>query len=567
MSRARTERAAVLGAVWLLVGLAAAELYARVSGVAAPPSAARTSAELWAEYAASPDTHPNIPNCSYAGYHSSEAPLPAPPVVANVRETGALADGRADDCAAFRAALAKAASAGGGAVLVPAGTYRIGCLLRLGQSGVVLRGEGRGRTVLDFRRSLTELIGPLPGLAPSQWSWAGGLIWVGPDDTFDASGAIVNGRGRLSQQWEYWRPGRRLARVTAAAAVGDTRITVDAAGLQPGEMVLLSWRNPEDASLLKHLFGFGRTGSIEWSKASWILPPSYPRFQWPVRVEKTAGGVVTLKQPLRLAIRPEWEVAVEELGNHVEEVGVEHMTIELHAPATHRHLAGAGYNGVYFNRAFDSWLRDVEIAGAENGVVLAAAKNVTVSEVDVTGSHLRHHPFACRVATHDSLFEKFRVVGSGRVRHGINTEWLSSGNVWHQGSLSRGTFDSHRGLSFDSIRTDIDLRNDEGSAPGGADEAGPYLGKRVVHWNVRIHDSDRGDPGAYVNQPACLPLGALVGVSGAPVSSAAAPGDGPGLKGCLVVDNGKTPQPSDLFQAELVLRLAEAAQRPPAERR
>jgi hypothetical protein len=195
------------------------------------------------------------------------------------------------------------------------------------------------------------------------------------------------------------------------------------------------------------------------------------------------------------------------------------------------------------------------IEGSENGVLLSAAKNVTVAGVTVGGDHERHHPFACRAGSHDNLFEDFAITGKGRVRHGINTEWLSSGNVWRRGRMTRGTFDSHRALSFDSIRTDIDLTNDEGSQPGGADPAGPYLGKRVVHWNVRIAGSDRADPGAYVNQPACLPMGALVGIQGAPLSTAAAPTLGPGRKGCLVASPGERPEPPDLFEAELRLRL------------
>src|SRR4051812_26567991 len=77
-----------------------------------------TAADLWAQYQKSPDTHPNLPNCSYAGYARSEKPLPQPKVVANVKDAGAKADGKSDDTAAFAKAISQASTAGGGAVLI-----------------------------------------------------------------------------------------------------------------------------------------------------------------------------------------------------------------------------------------------------------------------------------------------------------------------------------------------------------------------------------------------------------------------------------------------------------------
>ena len=42
----------------------------------APARAQLTSEALWKSYAAAPDTHANIPNCSFAGYARGEKPLP-----------------------------------------------------------------------------------------------------------------------------------------------------------------------------------------------------------------------------------------------------------------------------------------------------------------------------------------------------------------------------------------------------------------------------------------------------------------------------------------------------------
>jgi hypothetical protein len=103
-------------------------------------------------------------------------------------------------------------------------------------------------------------------------------------------------------------------------------------------------------------------------------------------------------------------------------------------------------------------------------------------------------------------------------------------------------------MSFEFLRTDITIHNDGG--PGGHDQAGPFHGARVVHWNVRVTGSSE-----WVNQPDCISDGALVGIQGVPVTDKEAWAMVHGDKNCLVVDVDKTPTPPDLFEAQLQLRL------------
>ena len=51
-----------------------------------------TTDKLWQEFVRTPFTHPQIPNVSFAGYRTG-AVIPTPPVVANVLDFGAKADG------------------------------------------------------------------------------------------------------------------------------------------------------------------------------------------------------------------------------------------------------------------------------------------------------------------------------------------------------------------------------------------------------------------------------------------------------------------------------------------
>ncbi len=162
-----------------------------------------------------------------------------------------------------------------------------------------------------------------------------------------------------------------------------------------------------------------------------------------------------------------------------------------------------------------------------------------------------------RVNTHDCLVENFTIDGMWNVKHGINIEWLSSGNVYSKGRMTKGTFDSHRGLSFDLIRTEISLRNDA-DGPGGGPGAGPFIGARVAHWNIKVDATgsrnNKNAPGDWIFMPLTFPMGAFVGISGCEPSVKEV-STAPGGKGSIVADSGKTPAIENLYHAELENRL------------
>jgi len=516
-----------------------------------------TSDALWKSYAATPDTHANIPNCSYAGYARGEKPLPEPAAAANVKELGAKGDGTTDDTAAFKAAIAKAA--GKGAVLVPAGKYLLSSHLVL-PSGTVLRGAGSATTTLEFSKPLNDTLGVLIDVGSSAWSWSGGLIWMGPPDTFGADGKVTRPNPERVQDWEYWRPGAALAQAAGPAKRGDSTIAVDkAAGLKPGQFVVMTWENPADASLLKHIAGHPSMEAYNWASATWLVPPQYPQFQWPVEIKAVSGNSVTLAQPLRVDIRPEWKVALHEPGGFVQEAGVEGLHLVMRAPREHKHLKCVGWNGILFNRAYNCWARDVQITGAENPVLFSAAKNCTATGLKIDGEQMNHHSVAMRVNTADCLVHDFSIAGMWRVKHGINVEWLTNGCVYSKGNMEKGTFDSHRALSFDIMRTEITLTNDA-DGPGGAGQAGPFIGARVAHWNVKVDASGQpgagnaNAPGDFVFMPLTFPNGAFVGIQGAPRSDKVRD-TVPGEKGSVIADEGKVPAITNLYEAQRKLRL------------
>ncbi|MFG2872810.1 glycoside hydrolase family 55 protein [Streptomyces sp. NPDC048338] len=476
----------------------------------APPSA------LWQEFAGAPYTHPQIPYVGRAGARLGATRLARPRVVANVLDHGATPDGSTDSAPAIDRALAAAGERGGGTVLVPPGTYRIDGLIHIGHSGVVLRGAGSGRTTLRATRSLTELVGPYGsryGGDKSSWSWAGGLIWLSPRARHASLLAAIRER---SWPFEGWTGNRRdewtsLTTVRPARR-GDWSVTVeDASALHRGQLVLLRLADDADHTLLEHMAGDGPGArAYVWDDKTKLT--SYVPHEWPVRITRVQGRRVTLERPLPLDVRPEWDPR---LTTHVAALtgsGVEGITLEAVETPQSPHLLDKGFNGVTFQCAYDCWADDVVVRNVDNGFGLVAASACTLRRTRVEGRG-SHHPYFCREGSHDNLVEDFRIAARtvpappGTQLHGINVEGLSSHNVWSRGVMETGTFDTHRGMPFGNVRTEITVEND--GRHGGDASAGPLYGARFTHWNVTVTNGRAG----LVRIDTIAPYSATVGIS------------------------------------------------------
>ncbi|MFE4828394.1 glycosyl hydrolase family 28-related protein [Streptomyces sp. NPDC056672] len=471
------------------------------SGTSRPP---RTSA-LWREFAESPYTHPQIPYVGKAGRRAGADRFPRHRVVADVRAYGAKGDGSVDDAPAINRALAAAGERGGGTVTIPPGTYRIDDAIRIGHSDVVLRGAGSGRTKLYATKNLTELIGPYGsryGGDKSSWSWAGGLIWLCPQGRWDTLTTAIKERAWPFEGWtgnkrDEWRTLTGVGR----ARRGDRSVTVqDASKLKRGQLVLLRLVDDTDHTLLEHMAGGGPgTEAYDWDAMTKLT--SYVPYEWPVRVTAVRGGKggkggkVTLERPLPLDVRPEWDPRFTTLVTPLTGSGVEGLTLEAVETPQSPHLLDKGYNGVAFQCAYDCWADDVVVRHVDNGFGLIAASACTLSRTRVAGRGA-HHPYYCREGSHDNLIEDFVIerrtvpAPAGTQLHGINVEGLSSYNVWSRGLMEMGTFDTHRGMPFANVRTEITVTND--GRHGGDAIAGPLYGARFTHWNVTVTNERAG---------------------------------------------------------------------------
>ncbi|MGW2558444.1 glycosyl hydrolase family 28-related protein [Streptomyces sp. NPDC001514] len=507
-----------------LLGGAIAVAAVAVSGGTATAAAPRTAAApltqetatLWREFAMSPYTHPQIPFVGRAGQRGGSADLPRRPVVANVLHFGAKPDGSADAAPAINRAVAAAGERGGGTVIVPPGTYRIDDVIRIGHSNVVLRGAGSGRTKLVATKNLTELIGQYGsryGGDKSSWSWAGGLIWLCPQARYESLTAAIKAK---AWPFEGWTGNRRdewssLTTVRPARR-GDRSVTVDdPSALRRGQLVLLRLADDAGHTLLEHMAGDGPgPEAYYWDDKTKLT--SYVPYEWPVRIARVDGTRVTLERPLPLDVRPEWDPR---LTTHVEALtgsGVEGLTLEAIETPQSPHLLDKGYNGVTFQCAYDCWADDITVRHVDNGFGLVAASACTLRRTRVAGRG-SHHPYFCREGAHDNLVEDFVIeqrtvpAPAGTQLHGINVEGLSSYNVWSRGVMEMGTFDTHRGMPFANVRTEITVSNN--GRHGGDASAGPLYGARFTHWNVTVTNERAG----LVRIDGIAPYSATVGIS------------------------------------------------------
>lgn len=527
---------------------------------------------LWTEYVSNPNAHPNIPNCSYAGYRYGDEALPSGTgKIYNVKNApyGAKGDQSADDTEAIRKAIKDAENAGGGIVYLPDGHYTCSGVLFINGDNVILRGESQDNTVIHFTKSLTD------GYAPNYtgganldqiiWSWAGGNIWITPrskNTYLDSKPANLidewlAGNDTYKAAKEAWNTKEQIARVTSTEDRGAFSFTVDnPSQIKPGDYIAIRYKNPADWSLMKYFAGDGTfAANYTWgSGTGWISPQNRPYVDWVVQVDGVEGNKVTLRQPLRVPLRAQWEPVIMSMGDLIKESGVENLTIELEKDyesdygnsnwRNANHNKEKGWNGIYVNNAVNCFARNVTVYDAEMGAGTAASKNITFSGIKIHGKDKKksaHHGLTCRVQSQDILFENFELLNYDQFDHGINVEDFSMGNVWHAGIVNKGCFDTHKLIPAECIRTNIKV--DVGGGYGGSGEAGPQIGTRFVHWNVEI----KGATNNTITPATTMPMGAIVGITGDRPSSSSA-------SGCIVEACNIGVTPADLYVGQKELR-------------
>ena len=435
-------------------------------------TASAQTSDLWGVNGEGWNPRSRLPDFSYAGYHSGEAPLPEVAPGVSVKDFGARGDGETDDTAAFLKALATVKS---GAIEVPAGRYRITDILEIKRSHIVLRGAGPERSILFFPRPLNTIKpnwgATTTGRTTSEYSWSGGFVWF---------------KGDLGR--------RALAQVTSPAQRGDTRIRVSTSDkLQVGQRVEIVETDTPENSLAASLYSgdAGDTSKLLGTTRASIVS----------RIVKISGNEIELERPLRFDIKLEWQPRVMTFAPTVSESGVESLAFEFPITPYAGHFTELGSNAVAFSGVADCWARNLRIVNADSGIfangyfcTIQRVLYESAREPDRISGSTGHHGFGFE--GEDNLFTDFEF--RTQFIHDITVDHNASGNVSAHGRGVDLCFDHHRRAVNENLFTDIDAgAGTHLWRSGGGDALGKHAAARNTFWNIRTTRSQNYPPADF----------------------------------------------------------------------
>lgn len=286
---------------------------------------------------------------SYAGYHNGEDEPPddVPGLMRSVLDEGADPSGMSDSTAAIQATIAAVEQAGGGVVLIPAGSYRCDGVLEVGASGVVIRGEG-----------------------PDSQVWFTRDVDMTSTDHLTFRGSVVQ-----SDEFPLIVDGAARSHVVRVA---------DAASLMVGDSVNVGWVITDEFVEAHQMTGIWMAFNGQWR-------PFFRREV--VGVECDAQGCdVELDVPLRYPalLRDQASLRVE--TGYLHEVGVEYLAVSTVSDDWEQAWANDLTHAIGFIGVADGWIRGVTSFESPNsvddkgrhlmsgGIYVGDSKRVTVSD-------------------------------------------------------------------------------------------------------------------------------------------------------------------------------------------
>ena len=282
---------------------------------------------------------------SYCGYHCSERPIPTVKSATYVTPSGE------DDAATIQAAIdwvsqQKADKQTGlrGAVLLGEGTFTLSEPLRIRTSGVILRGSGRGKTIL--RKT---------GYDRGALLYIEGTREVVTKGTFDVADVKPGALGISLAS--------RLSPLTSHDRVmicrPSTQEWIDALGCAS--------------------FGGGKRMGY------WAWHPGDIDLRWNRQITAVDGNQITLNAPITCSVEQRWggaKATVYENKGLISECGIENLSLESDydqaLPMDENHC----WDGVYIAEAENCWVRMVNFCHfAGSAVVIQkSAQQITVED-------------------------------------------------------------------------------------------------------------------------------------------------------------------------------------------
>jgi len=474
-----------------------------------------------------------LPDYSYAGYHFGEIEIPnKTEQIINAIDYGVKSNDAIDDSKALIKAMKAVQSLKGDVVLqLPAGRIILSEVLYIERSNVIFRGVGSGKegteifcprplmyckppdalaelreylVTFDKRQREKENNIDLPF---SQYAWSGGFIWT-----------QVPGE-RVKSYIEKYDPKLNvLAKVQTGKKGTNTFTVTNVNGLKVGDVVELELFNKdgENGEIIKAIYNNAtvKNGSHHWKF------PTLPIVRQQVEIVKITTNKITIKTPLLIDIRPEYQGQLVE-WKHLSEVGIEHLRFTFPDTPRVAHHVEQGYNAIFLTRLFNSWVKDVLIHNAESGILTEEIANVTIEDIVTQGTNMAHYTVAMG-GVHNVLVNNLKVYNSAV--HPLSFNTFSTKDVYRNCELfASPNLDQHAGANhqnlFDNIKVHITPKPDN-SYPlflaGGADYWRPSHGAFTTFWNINVDVIGEFDEtkSLLLNGMDDGPFARLIGISG-----------------------------------------------------
>ena len=268
---------------------------------------------------------------SYAGFAAGEAPIPTVPAIFRIHPTGG------DDTTLIQAAIDKLSSRPpapegfSGAIEFSPGQFRVAGQLRIGTSGVVLRGSGQHGTVIvatgHHRRTLIQIGSLKPAVTSAP-------IAITKDVK---TGAV-------------------------------TLLVADTSGLKPGDRIVIT--RPSTQEWIAALGMTKFPGNYANQRLDWT--PGSRNLVWNRRVMKVEANTVSIDAPVTTALEARYGggmLAKVESGAPIRNIGLENMVLESEFDSGNLKDEEHSWIAVALDGVEDAWVKDVVARGFAGSAV------------------------------------------------------------------------------------------------------------------------------------------------------------------------------------------------------
>lgn len=448
-----------------------------------------------------------MPDFSYAGYHNSNESLIKnnSSKIINVTDYGVIVNDGKDDTSAVMQALTYAhAVEGPVTVLFPKGRLVLKDILKIERSNITLSGKGMGKngtelyfpmplSIIDKTPTLDELRHYLkrhnkkqrnPDIYIdtyfSEYSWSGGVIWIQKPGT-----------RAVEYLTEYDKPVSIISAIKEGRR-GERFLQVDNADkLTKGDVLRIDWHNQngKQGEILKSIYG---NTELDIGSHHWTFPARSLVLQV-TQIKSINKNHIEISDPLLHDINEKIPAHFSH-WNHLEEVGINGLSIVFPDGETYGHHVEQGFNGIYMTSVFNGWIKDVSFSNADSAILSENSANVTISNIHSYGSRIGHYGIHLG-SVHNFLVEDAKIFNPTIHTFSMNTK--ATKNVFLRGEgFEQPTLDQHGGANhqnlYDNMTFHIDVQVED-TGPyydlwygGGAKYWQPGHGRYNTTWNSRV---------------------------------------------------------------------------------